>query len=74
MVCEYFGVTYDGPARDFAPVQVNDSLTLDFDNREGIESHHYTFDVEYEELNTILQHIKCEGSTFGSGLRNLHDM
>ena len=74
MVCEYFEVTYDGPTRRFAPVEVNDTLTLDFDNREGFGSHHYAFDGEDEELDTILRHIKSEGITFGSGLRNLQDM
>ena len=29
-----FGLTYAGPMGHFAPVQVNETLTLDFDNRD----------------------------------------
>jgi len=40
---DIFGLTYEGPMGHFAPVRVNDALTLDFDNRERFESHHYAF-------------------------------
>ena len=69
-----FGLTYDGPAGHFAPVQVNDTLTLDFDDREGFESHHYAFHVDDEEFSTIFGRIKSEGVIYGSGPRNLDDM
>jgi hypothetical protein len=29
---QIFGLSYDGPMSHFAPVRVNDELTLDFDN------------------------------------------
>ena len=32
-----FGLPYDGPAGHFAPVQVNESLTLDFDNAKAFD-------------------------------------
>jgi hypothetical protein len=35
-----FGLEYRGPHSHFAPVRVNDSLTLDFDERGDFESHH----------------------------------
>ncbi len=38
-----FGLAYDGPASHFAPVRVNDILTLDFDNDPDFEPHHYAF-------------------------------
>ncbi len=38
-----FGLEYTGPMGHFAPVRVNDSLTLDFDNSGRFESHHYAF-------------------------------
>jgi hypothetical protein len=31
---QIFGLNYDGPMGHFAPVRVNDELTLDFDNAE----------------------------------------
>ena len=30
-----FGLNYDGPMGHFAPVRINDELTLDFDNAES---------------------------------------
>ena len=35
-----FGLSYDGPTGHFAPVQVNDTLTLDFDTATTFDSHH----------------------------------
>jgi len=42
---QIFGLTYDGPMGHFAPVRVNEDLTLDFDNAESFEIHHYAFYV-----------------------------
>ncbi len=69
-----FGLTYEGPAGHFAPVQVNDTLTLDYDNRDGFESHHYAFHVNDSEFDAIFGRIKSEGVTYGSGPRDLEDM
>ena len=56
-----FGLAYDGPAGHFAPVVINDTLTLDFDNREGFESHHYAFLVSEEEFDGIFGRVNEEG-------------
>ena len=69
-----FGLTYEGTAGHFAPVQVNDTLTLDFDNRDQFESHHYAFHVTEDEFDAIFGQIKAEGIPYGSGPRNLDDM
>ena len=61
-----FGLTYEGPAGHFAPVQVNETLTLDFDDREVSESHHYAFYVEEDEFDAIFERIKSAGISFGS--------
>jgi len=50
----------------FAPVRVNDTLTFDFDNAEGFESHHYAFHVSDEEFDAIFGRIREEGVVFGS--------
>ena len=71
---DIFGLTYQGPAGHFAPVQVNETLTLDFDNRDEFESHHYAFHVSDEEFDAIFGQIKAEGVTYGSGPRDLDDM
>ena len=71
---DIFGLTYDGPAGHFAPVKANDTLTLDFDNREGFESHHYAFHVEDQEFDDMFGRIKDREITYGSGPRDLDDM
>ncbi len=62
-----FGLEYEGPMGHFAPVLVNDSLTLDFDNSDRFESHHYAFRVSDEEFDAIFQRVKAEGVAYGSG-------
>jgi catechol 2,3-dioxygenase-like lactoylglutathione lyase family enzyme len=62
-----FGLRYDGPAGHFAPVQVNDSLTLDFDDNDNFDVLHYAFKVSEDEFDEILGRIKAEGIAYGSG-------
>ncbi len=69
-----FGVSYDGPVGHFAPIQVNDSLTLDFDNRDHFERHHYAFHVSEDEFDHIFGRMQTDGLTYGSGPRSLEDM
>ena len=53
---------------------MNDSLTMDFDNRSEFESHHYAFKVSEEEFDQILGRIQAEGISYGSGPRALENM
>ena len=69
-----FGLTYEGSAGHFAPVQVNDTLTLDFDNSNQFESHHYAFHVSDQEFDAILIRVKAEDIPYGSGPRDLNNM
>ena len=71
---DIFVLTYGGPARHLAPVKADDTLTLDFDNRDGFESHHYAFHVGDQEFDDIFGRIKDRGITYGSGPRELDDM
>jgi catechol 2,3-dioxygenase-like lactoylglutathione lyase family enzyme len=62
-----FGLTYDGPMGPFAPVRINETLTLDFDDRrERFDSHHYAFQVSDEEFDAIFGRIKAAGLKYGS--------
>src|SRR5712691_11893455 len=63
-----FGLTYEGPVGHFAPIRVNDTLTLDFDDRDRFESHHYAFHVSEEEFGTIFERLKAAGMGAGRGL------
>lgn len=62
-----FGLSYDGPRYHFAPVRINAALTLDFDEAERFESHHYAFKVSEAEFDGILARVKAEGIPYGSG-------
>jgi catechol 2,3-dioxygenase-like lactoylglutathione lyase family enzyme len=64
---DMFGLSYQGAQGHFAPVHVNDSLTLDFDNRETFEPHHYAFYISDEEFDAILTRVQAAGRPYGSG-------
>ena len=63
---EIFGLEYKGVAGHFAPVRVNDSLTMDFDDRRVVESHHYAFKVDDEQFDAIFGRVKSAGLKYGS--------
>jgi catechol 2,3-dioxygenase-like lactoylglutathione lyase family enzyme len=58
----------------FAPVRVNDSLTLDFADSSRREVHHYAFKVSEEEFDAIFRRIREEGIAYGSGPYAVDDM
>ena len=61
------GLEYKGPWGHFAPVKVNDTLSMDFDNRENFQSSHYAFIVSDDEFDAILGRVQDEGVRYGSG-------
>lgn len=69
-----FGLDYEGPASHFAPVRVNGRLTLDFDDADAFEHHHYAFRVSETEFDDIFARIRADGVAYGSGPRALEDM
>ena len=65
---EMFGFEYNGAMGHFEPVRItNQALTLDFDNRESFDRHHYAFKVSEEEFDTIFGRIKNRELLYGSG-------
>ena len=68
-----FGLSYDGPVSHFAPVRINDGLTLDFDNRAEFEPHHYAFKVGETEFDAIFARVTAAGISYGSGPRSRTD-
>ena len=60
------GLNYEGAKGHFAPVRVNETLTMDFDNREPVESHHYAFKVDDSTFDAVLERVKAAGVKFGS--------
>lgn len=69
-----FGLSYDGPKSHFAPVQVNEALTLDFDNETGFGHHHYAFRMSTAEFDALFARVKAEKIPYGSGPGTPDDM
>jgi catechol 2,3-dioxygenase-like lactoylglutathione lyase family enzyme len=69
-----FGLEYQGPVSHFAPVRINEQLTIDFDNWDKFERHHYAFKVSEAEFDGIYDRVRGEGLTYGSGPRSHEDM
>ena len=69
-----FGLPYEGLMPPFAPVRVNDRLTLDFLDDEDVPSLHYAFKVSEEEFDAIFGRVRSEGIPYGSGPYRLDDM
>lgn len=62
-----------GRSDHFAPVRVNKSLTLLFDDDSKFESHHYAFHVSNREFDAILRRVKQAHIVFGSAPWSLDD-
>jgi catechol 2,3-dioxygenase-like lactoylglutathione lyase family enzyme len=69
-----FGLEYEGPVSHFAPVRINDELTIDFDNWDQFERHHYAFKVSEVEFDGIYSRMLNEGIVYGSGPRSAEDL
>lgn len=65
-IARIFGLHYNGPWGHFAPVKINDILTLDFDNYSKVEPHHYAFLAADEEFDAILNRVKEGDVAYGS--------
>jgi catechol 2,3-dioxygenase-like lactoylglutathione lyase family enzyme len=63
---ELFGLPCGDQMGPFTPVQVNPSLTFDFDDRRSFEVHHYAFHVTDGEFDAIFGRVKARGLAYGS--------
>jgi catechol 2,3-dioxygenase-like lactoylglutathione lyase family enzyme len=71
---EIFGLRIGKLGGHFAPVRVNDTLTLDFATAEGeIPIEHYAFHVSDAEFDAILRRVKAAGLAIGSSPWSLDD-
>ena len=68
------GLKYEGLHGHFAPVRVDDGLTMDFDDRDSFESHHYAFHITEAEFDGVFERVKQDGVTYGSGPGSPEDM
>lgn len=64
---EIFGLTVKRGGY-FTQVQINDSLTFDFDDDpEAAGGHHYAFHVSDPEFDAIFGRVEARGIPYGSG-------
>ena len=70
---DIFGLKYEKGSGHFAPVRVNETLTLDFDDADNFDTHHYAFHVNDQEFDDIFQRVKDAGLAFGSDPWNLEN-
>jgi catechol 2,3-dioxygenase-like lactoylglutathione lyase family enzyme len=69
-----FGLEYKGPWGPFAPVQVDEHLSLDFDEwSEEFPPLHFAFITADEDFDAVLERVQQEGIPFGSGPHNPDD-
>ncbi len=69
-----FGLKFEGAIGPFAPVRINEALTLDFGDSDHFEMHHYAFHVSDAEFDAIFGRIKEAGIPYGSGPFSQEDM
>jgi catechol 2,3-dioxygenase-like lactoylglutathione lyase family enzyme len=74
LFAQLFGLSFKGISGHFAPVRVNETLTLLFDDDvEAFESHHYAFLVNDAEFDAVLQRVQDAGLPFGSAPWSIDD-
>jgi catechol 2,3-dioxygenase-like lactoylglutathione lyase family enzyme len=64
---EIFGLKVKPNQDLFAQVQINDSLTFDFDDNPEPPRQHYAFHISEQEFDAILARVKAKGLPYGSG-------
>jgi len=57
----------------FAPVRVNETLTLLFDEDTSFDSHHYALHVSDAEFDAIFERLNKAGLSYGSAPWSLND-
>jgi catechol 2,3-dioxygenase-like lactoylglutathione lyase family enzyme len=73
LFADLFGLEVSPPMGPFAPVHVNEGLTLDFQDRDEFEWHHYAFRVSEEEFDAVFGRVQSAGIPYGSGPHSLED-
>ena len=68
-LADLLGVEPGPPAGPFAPVRVNDDLTLDFDDHLGARPGHYAFLVDDTTFDRALSTARESNAEYGSAPR-----
>jgi catechol 2,3-dioxygenase-like lactoylglutathione lyase family enzyme len=72
---DLFGLSCDtaGGHGHFAPVRINDTLTLLFADADAVGSQHYAFHVSDAEFDAIFDRVKRAGLVYGSAPWSIAD-
>jgi catechol 2,3-dioxygenase-like lactoylglutathione lyase family enzyme len=70
---QIFGLEVGPSMGHFAPVRINETLTLDFDERQRFDWHHYAFHVTEIEFDEIFGRVRAAGIPYGSGPMSQED-
>jgi hypothetical protein len=73
---ELLGVPWEpgAPGGPFAPVYINDTLTMDFADRDQFASHHYCFYVSDWDFDAIFDRIQARDIAYRSSPNGPVDM
>ncbi|MFZ0191568.1 MAG: VOC family protein [Streptosporangiaceae bacterium] len=63
-LADILGLTVDLPVSHFTPVTLANHVTLDYDQHDEPESHHYAFLVSDEEFDAAFGRIQHRGISF----------
>ena len=69
LLADLLGLPVGSPAGPFVPVQINDDLTFDFDERLGARPGHYAFLVDDPVFDHALELARSSGLAWGSAPR-----
>ena len=73
-LADLLDVPWEKSRGDFTPVYVNETLTLDFADREQFERHHLCFHVGDREFDAIFARIQAAGIRYRSRPHGEEDM
>ncbi len=63
-LADILGLPVDPPAAHFTPITLTNHVTLDYDQNDGFDSHHYAFLVSEEEFDAAFTRIQARHITF----------
>lgn len=74
LLADLLGVPWEKSRGEFTPVYVNESLTLDFADREQFQRYHLCFRVSEGDFDAIFGRIQSAGLAYRSHPRGDNDM
>ncbi len=63
-LADILGLPVDPPVAHFTPITLANQVTLDYDQHDEFDSHHYAFAVSDEEFDAAFARIQDRGITF----------